>query len=239
MIKKTVPGQINLQDLKPIVEGSRILFPISASSEYVQEDGLSFGYPVDYGWVTAIEYDFTTGVLTEDTISLVKSLKKPTPPPSGICPIEPYDFSEDQLNAWKIGLDDSWAEERYREWLDEGLLDEGETKEQFIASELECYHSWPEEWRLAYDSTRNALNAPAGERQTIIVNEPLTLYRDSHGDYFFSTKHHLHGAITKADTAAAIDYIEEFKVYEEALKEYSRKVNKLAKNLELLKGTLS
>jgi hypothetical protein len=239
MIKKIVPGKIQLQDLKPRVEDSKILFPLSVSSEFIQEDGFSFGYPVDSGWTTTIEYDFTVGILTEDAISLIKSLKKPNPPARGIYPIETYDFSDDQLNEWKIGLDTSWAEERYQEWLKGGLQSEGETKEQFIENELDCFHSWPTEWKLAYEATKEKLNTPYGKTQKVVVNGPLTLYTDDNGEFFFKTQHHDHGVMTKADKAAAIEYIEEFRVYQVFLDNYNEKANHLAEIIEQLKSTLT
>ena len=239
MIKQCVAGKLSLHELKPKIESSRILFPLSVSSKYIEEDGLSFGFPVDFGWVTEINYDFTVGVLTEDTISIFRALKMPKHPSQGVQPIETYSFSESELNAWREGLDQGWADARYQEWLEKGLVDEGETKEQFIANELDCYHSWPIEWRAAYDKARGKMNAPIGEKNTVLVNGDLTLYSDDNEDYFFSTKYHDHGNITKADNVAAQEYIGEFEIYQAALVEHKRKLSNLRENLELLRSTLT
>lgn len=239
MFNKSVPGRDSLEDLAPVITDTQILFPVSASSVYIHEDGRSFGYPVDDGWVTNIEYDFTVGALTEDTIALSRSLKKPITPANGVHPIDVYDFTDAELNEWRVGLDVGWAEEQYNTWLKKGLVDEGETKEQFVQNLLDCYHSWPQEWRSVYNSSWEKLNAPVGARKTILINDALTLYSDDAGDYFFSTRYHDHGAITKANKEAALEYIEEYEVYQAALKEHGRKLQLLKENLDLLKNTLN
>lgn len=238
MINRCVPGKYALYEVKPKVESNRILFPASTNVEYVEEDGRSFGYPVDYGWVTNIEYDFTVGALTEDTIALHSSTKAPQAPSQGIYPIESYDFSEDERNAWLEGLDRSWIEEEYLTYLDKGLISADESKECFTQDRLENYHLWPTEWKAVYEEAWRNLNMPKGEKSQILVNGALTLYSDENGDYFFSTKYHDHGKITKADKESAQEYIEDFSVYQEAFLEYKRKCKTIKTNLELLKSTI-
>ncbi len=233
-----IPGRVCLSELKPRIESNMILFPVSASSEYVKEDGFSFGYPVDCGWATTVKYECAVGALAEDTIALFRSMKKPTPPHRGIYPMELYGFSEQELDAWREGLDASWAEERYQEWLEKGLVADGETKEQFIANELDNFHCWPAAWQSAYTESRRKLNAPVGKKREVLVNGPLTLYVDDNGDYFFSTPYHAHGEIQKADPESARKYIEEFHAYQSELAQYREKAKQLKENLDLLKSSL-
>src|SRR5690554_6104430 len=111
LISKTVAGRYSLEELKPSMKSDRILFPVSAVQEYVSEDGRSFGYPLDEGWVTEIKYDFVMGALADDTIDLALSLKKPPSIPScGINAIDAFEWPEEERKAWMTGLDLTWLE---------------------------------------------------------------------------------------------------------------------------------
>ena len=239
MIIKCVPGKVSLQELKPTIEGNQILFPVSVSGQYVKEDGRSFGYPVDDGWVTNIQYDFTMGVLTDDTIALVKYLKAPQSPSQGVSPMDTYDFPESDLNQWREGLETAWAHEQYHEWLAKGLVDQGETEDQFVTDLLDSYHSWPHDWKMAHGANWKTLNTPVGEKKTVLVNGALTLYSDENEDYFFETKYHHNGHITKADKESATEYMLDFEIYQAALAEHRRKVAIINSNIEALRSTLN
>lgn len=235
-MKKCVEGKISIDELKPIIKSDKIYFPISTDYEYVKDDGRSFGYPVDDGWVTHIEYDFTVGVLTENTIDLIETLKNPARPSEGA--IATYEFSIADLDSWKQGLDNRWAEDEYEEWQQKGLIDDDETKGEWIADRLDNYHCWPNEWRKIYDAAREEMNKPIGEKQLILSNGDLALYFDGQ-NYFFTTKYYDHGKLTKADKESALIYIEDFKIYEESLSKYNETLKQLKENLEILRNTLT
>lgn len=237
---KSVPGIMTLDNLKPIIEDRRILFPVAVSHEYIEEDGFSFGCPVEHGHYTIIQYDFTMGVLTEDTIDMIQKTKRPERPNQGQA-VEVYEFSQKDAWAWREGLDTTWAENEYHEWLAKGLVDDNESKEDFIDHRLESYWHWPMEWRQKCDDHFKALNSPepAGEKKLVLKNGEFELYIDDNREYYFSTPYHHHGRLTKAVTSSALGYIEKYKTYLEALEDYKTKMSVINENIQLLKGTLS
>lgn len=240
MIKKCIAGRTSLDELKPVIENNQILFPVAAKPEYIKEDGRSFGYPVDEGWVTEITYDYTAGALTDDTIAIFEAIKeiKPKNPGSGTFAIEPFEFTKEQTNKWREGLSTNWAYDWYEDSLEKGLVDDGETKEQYVSDLLNCYHSWPPEWRKAYDNALHDLNSPASETEVVLQNEELTLYSDSSGDYFFKTSYYNYGALTKACKHSAESYIAKFEAYQEALQHKVLLLRKAKQNLETLRATI-
>lgn len=237
-IEQIKPGRFALEDLKPSIEKNRILFPILATCEYVEEDGLSFGYPVDDGWVTIVKYDFAMGILVDDTISLAKNLERPSAPSCGISAIDSYDWSDEDADFWKIGLDSKWVEDEYNEWLEKGLIDSGESKDEWLTDSLENYHCWPTEWKQAYNKQSAELNAPVGSKEVVLVNDALTLYKDENKEYFFTTQYFNHGKITKADLGSAEEYIASFKTYEAEMVTYRNRQKQLSENLTLLRTFL-
>jgi len=238
LIKKVKTGRFALENLAPAIERNRILFPISATCEYIKEDGLSFGYPVDDGWITIVEYDFVMGALTDDVIHLINNLKKPSAPSCGIGAIDTYDWSAGECNLWKVGLDSKWAEDEYNNTFEKGLINCSDSKEKWIADQLENYHCWPTDWRQAYDSYHEKLNTPVGSKEIVIVNDSLTLYKDEKGEYFFTTQYFDHGNITKADLDSAEKYIASFKAYEAEMVTYQNLRKQISESLTLLKNTL-
>lgn len=234
-------GTLEKDEIRPRIKSNTICFPINVQYENTDKyggDARSFGYPVDDGDVTIVKYDCTVGALTEDTIALFNSMKTaPRRPSSGVCPIDAPEYSEEELGSWKKGLSEEWAEARAEEWIREGLISEDEKKEE-IKDALENYNCWPIDWQTAYDEHRKNLNSPAGELRLVLTNESLKLYQDEREDFFFQTKYHNYGKIEKADKAAALDYIDEYEVYVEAMKEKGRKNQIIKANLDLLKETL-
>lgn len=237
-MEEIIAGKMNLNEIKPKIDEMKILFPIDVKCEHIEEDGLSFGYPVDCGWVTIVKYDYTVGALTEDTIALKKSLKKPKRPHSGIYPIKSYEWTDEELNGWMVGLDSTWAEKQFREWEQEGLIDEDETMDEWIKDRLENYHCWPQSWKTKYDTYWAKLNTPKGHVEIILKNESLTLYQDQNRDFFFETKYHDYGRIQKADKKDAERYINDFAKYQVELEKYYKRAKQLKQNLDLLKKTL-
>ena len=234
-----IEGQYAIDELKPRIEKNRILFPMSAKCEYIKEDGLSFGYPGDYGWFTIITYDYTVGTLTDDTIELARRLrKKPQRPHVGTNPMESYKFTDEQRNRWKANLDSSWVEAIFDEFRNEGLTN-NDDKDSFIDGQLNNYNCWPQEWKEAYDTNWINMNSPIGNKREIVVNDVLTLYIDDNEDYYFSTPYHDHGRLTKADKNAAIEYIKEFERYQNEKSMYKSLVNTFKSNMKLLKETLT
>lgn len=61
---------VDINDLKPIVNAKGIYFPLTVENGYIEEDGLSFGYPVDCGNYSIVTYEKAVGVLAEDTQSM-------------------------------------------------------------------------------------------------------------------------------------------------------------------------
>lgn len=236
LIEKTISGHILLSELKPIIEDCRILFPVSVEHIYVEEDGRSFSYPVDEGWVTEIKYDFAMGALAEDTIDLARSLRnRPQSPGCGTYAIDEFEWPEDQLNAWMVGLDRAWLDTDYEELLDKSSV----VKEDWIKDQLENYWCWPIEWRKACDQHRALLNTPVGSKTAVLTCGSLTLYEDERCDYFFQTKYYNHGALTKADKESANEYISNFKTYKIELSQYKASEKQLIHNLNLLKESLN
>lgn len=235
LIRKTVAGRYSLDDLKPSIKSDRILFPVSVEQIYVEEDGRSFSYPVDEGWVTEIKYDFVMGVLADDTIDLAQSLKnRPQSPSCGMYAIDEFEWTEEQRSAWMVGLDLTWLDTNYEELLDKSSV----VKEDWIKDQLENYWCLPTEWRAAYDRHITLLNTPTGSKTVVLVFDELTLFKDESGDYFFQTKYFCHGRLTKADRCSAEEYIIDFKEYEVEKTRYQASVRKLAENLALLKASL-
>lgn len=61
---------VDINDLKPLVNKKGIYFPLSVENGYIEEDGLSFGYPVDHGNYSIVTYEKAVGALAEDTQSM-------------------------------------------------------------------------------------------------------------------------------------------------------------------------
>ncbi len=217
-MEKIIEGKRDLYDIKIKVQGNKILFPISAKVKYIKDDGRSFGYPVDDGWVTIIEYDYTVGALTEDTIFLLEQYqKKPKRPSVGIGAIESFSRPDSEWDEWKIGLDTNWAEK---------------------GDDLENYWSWPTNWQQAYNKHREEINKPVGKKNVVLINDALTLFRDDNDEYYFETRYSNHGATTKADKKSALAYIAYFNIYSEQLKARSQLSKNINENIKLLKSSL-
>ncbi|HCU1834412.1 TPA: hypothetical protein OUI11_003387 [Acinetobacter baumannii] len=69
---------VDIHELKPIIKKTGIYFPLSVENEYIEEDGFSFGCPVDSGKYSTVTYEKAVGVLADDTLSLAneKNSKK-------------------------------------------------------------------------------------------------------------------------------------------------------------------
>ena len=237
-MEKIIDGKYELYDIKPEIHKFQIFFPVEIKHEYIEEDGRSLGYPGDSGWFSIVKYDYAIGALVDDTIALIQSLNKPRAPHSGICPIKGYHWSDNELDSWKKDLDPAWAEAQFKEWKQEGLIDENETEESWIKDRINNYHCWPQEWKKVYDKQREQLNKPNGKTEIILKNKSLTLYQDEIGDYFFTTSYHDYGRIQKADKKAAEKYRDEFKTYQTEFEKYKVKMKLINANLKILKENL-
>lgn len=239
-MKKIYEGSNDISHFMPIINNNAIFFAVDTKTVNTDEfhgDARSFGYPVDEGIVTVVTYDYAVGVLAEDTIALIQSLKKPKAPSAGIHPMDGYKFKDEQLRSWEEGLDPSWAEKDYYEWKAKGLID-NETKTEWIKDRKESYHCWPESWKKAYNEHGDTLNKFSGVGKIVLNNGKLTLYQDDNNDFFFATKYHDHGKIHKADKTDALQYIEKYKIYMAALKKYNELSAVAMDNMETLKATL-
>jgi len=237
-MEKQFEGYLNKAEIKVAFEGNAIFFPVSV--EYVNlnkfnGDARSFGYHFDDGYCTVVEYEKAVGALADDTVALIRLQKnKPRSPSVGIGAIDTFEHSADVANSWKVGLSTDWAESRYQQWLKEGLVDDGETKEEWIASELNSYHSWPMEWIQKYNEHREQLNSPIGELSVVLKHEELTLFKDESEQFFFETKYYDHGKRQKADPQSAKAYIDLYKIWQEQVRAYSALSVQVDENLKQL-----
>jgi hypothetical protein len=120
--------QISVEQLKPKVVKNALYFPLSVTFDSVEEDGLSFGHPIDSGKYWTANYERAVGVLAEDTIAMIESLKRSKPKAR----FNLLDFVEFRnVEGWSDGFD---------------LNDE------------DSYHSWPHEVRQAYDKAHSLDN---------------------------------------------------------------------------------
>ena len=55
-VKISLAGQFELTDLRARIDSNVVMLPIASEIKYINEDGLSFGYPIDFGWVTNVDY---------------------------------------------------------------------------------------------------------------------------------------------------------------------------------------
>lgn len=70
---KTVPGEVS--DPGYIIKASAIYLPVKTEFNYIEEDGLSLGYPGDDGWFTTIRYTQMLGVLADDLVEMIEDRK--------------------------------------------------------------------------------------------------------------------------------------------------------------------
>ncbi len=61
---------VMLEDIKLLIDGGVIHFPLSVENGYIEEDGFSLGYPVDSGEYAIVTFERAVGALAEDTVAL-------------------------------------------------------------------------------------------------------------------------------------------------------------------------
>ena len=244
-MQKILKGQIALTNLKAIVKNDGIMFPVSAESKFIAEDGRSFGYPVDEGWITEVFYEPVKGVLADDTVVLFKDIKnfpKCYPPSSGVMPMKTFNYSDEELNSWKKNLSFEWAykklDEEIRKNGVEATLGFNETIDEYIDHLVENYWNYPQDWRDAYDAHNKTLGVPVGNLTKVLVSGALELFKDDNDDFFFKTQYHNHGKLEKADKDAALDYIRDYQAYSKLSAKKNKLIDEFNCNIELLRATM-
>lgn len=83
---------VMLEEIKPLIDGGNIYFPLSVENGYIEEDGFSLGYPVDSGEYAVVTFERAVGVLAEDTAAMLEEHR--TRKNSKECSFDLTDFVE-------------------------------------------------------------------------------------------------------------------------------------------------
>jgi hypothetical protein len=239
MFNKIHVGVINLDEINPIFESNRILFPISVkviNTDKYHGDARSFGYPVDEGMCTEVIYDYVVSIMAEDTIALVNSVKDRSRMLKKPRLLDIYDVF-DIGDEWKKGLNTAWLEEEIKEWLDEGLITESEIDEK-RENDLNNYHCLCQEWKDAYDHATDKVHKIDRQKAKLISDFEGTKVYKYNGKYYFSNKYYDYGNTCLLDTEDVDIYLDAIKSYRANVSSINVMHTKVNENLQLLKSAI-
>lgn len=111
--QKTFDQHVNIDDIKPLIDAQGLFFPLKVENGTVEEDGLSFGLPVDSGRYAIVTYEKAVGVMAEDTVALMQQKMD-----QKVMRFDLRDFLEPkQLKNWAANLAEPLADPHdYHSW---------------------------------------------------------------------------------------------------------------------------
>lgn len=136
---------VMLEEIKPLIDGGNIYFPLSVENGYIEEDGFSLGYPVDSGNYAIVTFERAVGVLAEDTLSMLEEhrIRKR----SKECSFDIGDFVEFRtIDNWRGDLPPlsekeqeqgywGWSPEHQEAWDKAHLLDKMDKEPVFTLND--------------------------------------------------------------------------------------------------------
>lgn len=176
-MKQIYEHHVDIADVKPLINKNGIYFPLKVENGFVEEDGLSFGYPVDCGYYGIVEYEKAVGVLAEDTHAMflrIHEMKRSSGKPLNLLGLVHFRHIED----WDKDLP---------------------------PTDCDNYHLWDFERRQAYDNAHKVSQAEIDRCEKIIEIDGDQVFKNPQGEYFAYFKHWFNGKYIPAKLDDDID----------------------------------
>lgn len=172
-MEKIFTHRVSIQDVKPIINKSGIYFPLNVKNGYVEEDGLSFGCPVDSGFYAIVKYEAAVGALAEDTHALFMRI-----------------YEMEKTSAKPLDLTSYVQFRVIKKW---DKKHPANMNCQDCGGKCDNYHHWNFERQKAYDEAHYVSEKQIAECEKIIDLGNEQVFKNAKGEYFARFKHWFYG----------------------------------------------